>query len=87
MNIPALAEDGDGRCLGCQQGLKIGVFIGRVLEMAGRTECAEMGMLEFHALHPLKILHSQGIGTGPAAFDKIHAQLVQLLGDLDLIVN
>ncbi len=76
MNVPAFAENGNGRSLGGKQRLQVGILFRRVFKMPGRAECSQLCMFELDILHGFKILNRHRVGAGPSAFNKIYAKFV-----------
>ncbi len=56
MYVPTLAEDGDDRCFGIYQGLKVGIFVWRILEIPGAAECGNLCMTQIVVLDFPEIL-------------------------------
>ncbi len=81
MDVPGLAEDGDGRGLRRHQGLQVRVLVGRVGEKPGGAEGGDLGVLERVLPDFLEVFRVLGVGARPAALDKIDAQLVKLDGN------
>ena len=88
MQVPALAEDGDDGRAGLDQRQDVGILVDRVLGEAGGAEGGELGVVELASprarVEELLVL---GVGAGPAALDVVDAQLVQLLGDDQLVLD
>ncbi len=54
---------------------------------AGASECGQNGVLELEAFGPLEKFGVFGVGAGPAFLDLVGAQLVQPIGDDQLVLN
>ena len=80
MQVPALSENRNGGRRGVQQCPNVGVLIDLVLGEARGSEGRQPGVFQFQLPRALEELLVLGIGIGPAAFDVIDTQLVQLAG-------
>jgi hypothetical protein len=81
LHVPAFADDRDNRCLGIEQGLQAGVLLRSNTFAARHAERGNLCMLERQLAHFSKIFEVLGIREGVAAFDVVHAQLIQAAGD------
>ena len=86
--VPALGDDAHGRGLCIEQVAQRGV----VVDLAARPARAaegdhrRRGEVQFgeRALEELDVL---GVGTRPPTLDEVHAEVVELLGDAQLVVD
>ncbi len=85
MEVPGLAEDGDGVRLGLHQGADVAVLVRGDLGPPGRAEGRDLGMAELDFADILEEGDVLGIGAGPAALDVVDAEFVEFLGDADLV--
>ena len=86
MEIPALAEDGDGIRLGLHQGADVLVLVRRDLGAAGRAERGDLGLGQFLLLDVLEKSDVLGIASRPSTLDVMDAAFVKLVGDADLVL-
>ena len=56
MYVPTLAKDGDDRCFGIYQGLKVWVFVRRIFKIPGAAECGNLCMPQIVVLDFPEIL-------------------------------
>ena len=87
VQVPALAEDGDHRRAGFHQRRDVAVLFHRVLGEAGGAERGQLGVLQLQLAGAREELLVLGIGAGPAAFDVVNTELIQLLGDDQFVVH
>ena len=87
MEVPALAEDGDDGRAGLDERVHVAVFFHRILGEARGAEGGEFGVLEIQLAGAREEVLVLGIAAGPAAFNVINTELVQLLGDDELVVH
>jgi hypothetical protein len=83
---PALAEDGDYRRVCLQESLERLVRGDRV-GPAGGAEGGQLRVGESEVAGPSEELGVLGVGAGPAALDVIDAELVELAGDPELVLE
>src|SRR5581483_1081149 len=87
VEIPAFAEDADGGRFGFEEGPDVGIVFDGVFGKARGAEGGKARMLELHVFCALEEIFVLGIGVGPAAFDVIDTELVELLGNNQLVVD
>src|SRR5262249_31818448 len=87
MEIPRLADDGDDRCLGAQQCLQVAVVRGAHARAAGGTERGDTCRPEPEPANAAEELLVARIRARPAAFHVVDAQVVEALGDAELVVE
>ncbi|OPZ93234.1 MAG: hypothetical protein BWY73_00421 [candidate division TA06 bacterium ADurb.Bin417] len=87
MQVPGLAEEGDDFGLGRKQLVEVFILGRRHAVPAGAAEGGHPGPgeVEFPDL-PEEFL-VLGVAAGPAALDEIEAELVQLAGELELVLE
>ena len=86
--VPRLADDAHGRGVGLDQLLQREVFVDLALHAARRPERHHRRGLEIElGLRPLEELVVLRVGTGIATLDVVHAEVVELLGDAQLVVD
>ncbi len=84
---PGFAEEGAHRRPGIEQRLDIGVVLRTALDPAGGAKGGDQRGFPLQIAGALEKLGILGIGAGPAAFDKSHAQIVQSPGHADFVVT
>ena len=82
---PAFPEERDDRGLCLQQRFDIGVALYRITGFSGGPERDDRRRLQRNRLDHPKELNVLGIRAGPASFDELHAQSIQLLCNPDLV--
>ena len=87
VKIPALAENAAGRRLRLNQRAHVRVAIHRVLREPRGPKRGETRMVELLLLRAPKKLPILRIGARPTAFDVVNANLVQPVGNHDLVIN
>ena len=82
VQVPALAEDGDDGRAGRDQRLHAAIVFDGVAGEARGAERGEFGVFEMQfSLGAREEVLILGVRSGPAAFNVVDAQLVELLGD------
>lgn len=87
VNIPAFPKDSDCWRFGGQQCLKVGILLGRILEVTGGAKGGQFGVLQIDIAHHSKIFNRQRIGTWPTALDEIDPELIELPRYPDFIAH
>ena len=87
VKVPGLAEDGDDGSAGFDQGADVAVFVHGILGEAGAAEGGELGVVQVEFGGALEELLVLGVAAGPAALNVINTELVQLLGNDELVVH
>ena len=82
---PGFSEERNDRGLCIQQRPDIRIFLYRVARFSGRPERHHRRRLQRDGLDHPKELDVFGIRPGPPAFNELHAQPIQLLGDPNLV--
>ena len=82
---PRLAEDGDDRRLGLDEQPDLIVLLHADVLAARRAERRQSRVPERAVFRLLEELDVLGIGARPAAFDVVHAERVEALGDAQLV--
>ena len=85
MQVPTLAENGDRGCVAVEQSRQIRIVPGFYAGPARRAEGRQTGGLEFCRFGEFEEPLVTGIGTGPAAFDVVDADVIQSFGDLEFV--
>jgi hypothetical protein len=85
--VPALADQGHRRRAGFQQGAQVGVVLAQGGLWRVLPKAASLRGAQIHAPGPGEELGVLGVGTGPAAFDVMDAEIGQALGDGELVVD
>ena len=78
-------EDGGHPCAAGNQGVQRGVRLRRAGRMVRAAEGGQLRIPEFHIPHGLEKFRFHRVGAGPAALNVVHAQIIQLPGDADLV--
>ncbi len=84
MKTPALAEDGADRRVCLDQCLAARIVLGLHARATRAAECRDLCVLQLLLLDGMEELHVLGIGRGIAAFDVVHAEFIEPLGDKNL---
>ena len=87
VQLPGLAEDGDHRRLGVQQLADVGVVAGAHADAARRAEGGDARVLQAQALRCLEERLVARIRSRPAALDVGDAEVVEPLGDAQLVLD
>ena len=87
VQVPGLAEDRHHRRAGFHQRAHVAVFLNRILGEPRGTESGETGVIEFEIGRAREEFFVLGIRSGPAALDVIDAQLIQFLGNGQLVLH
>ena len=82
---PRLADDGDDRCFRVENLPHQLVLLDGDALAAGHAERGDFGVLPLAPAGLRKKFHVLGIRAGPAAFDVMHPERVELLGDAELV--
>ncbi len=86
--VPALPHDADGRHVGLHQVGQGLVVVDPALHPAGRAEGHQRARLEVELRRgPPEELLVLRVGARPAPLDVVHAEVVELLGDAQLVVD
>jgi len=85
--VPALAHHRHHGRAAIHQGADVGVVLGLGAGAAGHAEGDHLGVAQRQLAHLLEIGGVAGVGPRPAALDIINAELVQLGGDVELVVH
>src|SRR5260370_3829154 len=87
MQVPGLADDGDDRGLGFDEGLHAGV-VGRVPALsASHTKGRDLGVAQFQLADFLKILKVLWVRERIAAFNEVDAQLIEATRNEQLVLK
>ena len=78
-------EDGGHPRAAGNQGVQRGVRLRRTGRMVRAAEGGQLRIPELHVLHGLEKFRLHRVGAGPAALNVVHAQIIQLPGDADLV--
>ncbi len=84
---PAFSEDGRDRGLALDQGQQVGVVLRGQRRPARAAERRDAGMPQLLAAHGPKVLDVLRVRAGPAALDQLDAELVEHVGDVQLVVH
>ena len=87
VEVPGLAEDGDDGGAGFDEGADVAVLMDGVLGEARAAECREPGVVQGEFGGALEELLVFGVAAGPAALNVIDTQLIELLGNDELVVH
>src|SRR5713101_5634985 len=87
MELPALAEDRHNRGARFDQLADVAVFSDGVLRETRGTEGGQFCVLEIQLGSAFEKIFIFGIRAGPAAFNVIDSQIVQLLGDHEFVIH
>ena len=87
VKVPALAEDGHAFRSRFQYGLQVRVLRGSGTCPAGAPERGKAGVLQLKLGGGLEEGGVLGIGPGPAPFDVVHPEMVELLQDVQLVLG
>ena len=83
--VPRLAHQRDDRRAGVEQRAQLQVVLGPHLGPPRGAERSQLRMLQSMAAHGGKVLGVGWVGAGPAAFDDGDAEVVEQLGDAQLV--
>src|SRR5260221_11758263 len=85
--FPGLAENGDygGGCV--DQHTQLCVVLGAYSGAARTAEGRQFRVVQRHGLHTLEESSILGIGARPAAFDIVHAELIESPRNTNLILH
>jgi hypothetical protein len=84
--VPGLADQGHRRGAGVDQGAQVGVVLATGVGMAGAAEGGQPRR-QVHAVGTREEIRVLGVGTGPAAFDVMHAERRQAMRDGQLVFD
>ena len=87
VEVPALAEDDDGRRIGRQQGFHILIVLDPDAAPARAAEGGQLRAAQLDAFRTVEELEILRIRAGIARLDVGHAELVECLEDLDLVLH
>src|SRR5213593_21147 len=87
VEVPGLADDGDHRRLGAETEGQVAVVGGLHARAAGRAEGRHLRVLETEGLHGAEELLVARIRARPAALDVVEAEVVEALGDAELVLE
>jgi hypothetical protein len=85
--VPALAEDGHCVGAGGEDRAHVAVVLGLDADLARGAEGDQLGVLQLHAAHALEEFQVLRVGAGVAGLDVMHAERVEALDDLDLVLH
>jgi len=87
VKCPTLPHQCNDRRLSIDHGLNVGILVGPAANAASAAEGRDARVVQLEIAHSLEVGDVLGVGARPPAFDVVDAQLVQQLGDLDLVLN
>src|SRR5437660_6104633 len=87
VEVPGLADDGDHRRLGEETEAQVAVVGGLHARPAGRAEGRHLRVLESEALDGAEELLVAWVRARPAALDVVEAEVVEALGDAELVLE
>ena len=87
VHIPALAEDGNDRCLRLKHGLDVGILVDAVVDPAGGAERGDPRMAKLYPADFFEVLDRHRVRAGPTALDIVDAELIECVGDTYLVVD
>src|SRR5213594_247149 len=87
VEVPGLADDGDHRRLGAETEAQVAVVGGLHARPAGRAEGRHLRVLESEALDGAEELLVAWVRARPAALDVVEAEVVEALGDAELVLE
>src|SRR5213078_968637 len=87
VEVPGLADDGDHRRLGGETEAEVAVVGGLHARPAGRAEGRHLRVLESEALDGAEELLVAWVRARPAALDVVEAEVVEALGDAELVLE
>ena len=87
MDVPGFSKDGDDLCVCFDQGLDIRIILGEDPCPTGASKGDNLGLGKRDGFDLLKELEVLWIGSRPSSFDIMDTQLIQLLGNPDLILH
>src|SRR2546426_3425738 len=87
VEVPRLADDGDHRRLGAETEVEVAVVGGLHARPAGRTEGGHLRVLQTEALDGAEELLVARVRARPAALDVMDAEVVEPLGDAQLVLE
>src|SRR5438552_3300888 len=87
VEVPGLADDGDHWGLGGETEAEVAVVGGLHTRAAGRAEGRHLRVLETEALDGAEKLLVAWVRTRPAALDVVDAEVVEPLGDAQLVLE
>ena len=87
LKFAGFSDDGDHRGLGVEQRPHTGVFLCRDSTPASHAERGDFGVFQLKSGHFPEERGILGVGKGESPLDKIHAEEVELLRDLKLVLE
>src|SRR3989338_7666970 len=87
MKIPGFSKDGYDLGIRLQKPFDLRVFRNFHVSSAGGAKGRDFCFLNPGSFDLMEKRHVLGVGTGPAAFYIMNAELVQTLGNQNLVVN
>src|SRR5437870_7823114 len=87
VEVPGLADDGDHRRLGAETEAEVAVVGGLDARAAGRAEGRHLRVLQPEALDGAEELLVARVRARPAALDVVDAEVVEPLGDAQLVLE
>ncbi len=87
VQVPALAENGDHRRFARNQRSELIVRLGAQARTPGAAEGGQAGAPEPGRTGQLEEVQIPRVRTRPAPFDVVHAEIVEALGDLELLLG
>ena len=87
VEVPGLAEDGDDGRAGFDEGAHVAVLVHGILGEAGAAEGGEPRVVQFQLGGALEELLVLGVAARPAALNVIDTELIEFLGNNELVVH
>ena len=87
MQVPALADDCDGRGLGGHQRLHAGIILGGEVAPPGHSEGRDTGMAQVEVADRAEVRGVLGVREWIAPLDVVDPQLIEPLGDQQLVLE
>ncbi len=87
VEFPTFAEEGDGRRVGVEEEFDLRIFADLHVGAAGTAKRRNFGIFPFQLTGFLEKGNVFDVGTGPTAFNVVHAEFIEFLSDANLIVR
>src|SRR5579871_1098965 len=87
VEIPAFAEDRNGRRFGFEQGADVRVLLDLVLRKACGAEGGQPRVIQFQLAGAAEEFLVARIGVRPSAFDIVDPELIEFLRDDELVIE